>query len=83
VTEYETKCTDMHNTETVQTMLKQFSRHIIHSVWMHTGLAHAPCILQDMCSEVAWTDEALSLSFMTCYTGAIAVAIGEVGPCDE
>ena len=55
----------------------------IHGVWMHTGLAHAPCILQDMCSEVAWTDEAPSLSFMTCYTGAIAVAIGEVSPCDE
>ena len=64
-------------------MLKQFSRHVIHNEWMHTGLAHAPCIPQDMCSEVAWTDEALSLSFMTCYTGAIAVAIGEVGPCDE
>jgi len=47
---------------------------------MHTGLAHAPCT---MYSEVAWTDEALSLSFMTCYTGTIAVAIGEVGPCDE
>jgi len=61
-------------------MLKQFSRHVIHSVWMHTGLAHAPCT---MYSEVAWTDEALSLSFMTCYTGTIAVAIGEVGPCDE
>jgi len=50
---------------------------------MHTSLAHAPCILQDMCSEVAWTDEAHSLSFMTCYTGTIAVAIGEGGPCDK
>jgi len=33
-----------HNTETVpKTMLKQFSRHVIHGIWMHTGLAHAPC----------------------------------------
>jgi len=35
------------------------------------------------CSEVAWTDEALSLSFMTCYTGTLSVDIGEVGPCDK
>ena len=54
-------------------MLKQSSRHAIHGLWMlqcsmHTGLAHAPCILQNMRTEVAWRDEALSPSFMTCYS---------------